>query len=445
MTVVAPMPHQLPAFSRSEPEICLCTGLGGGKTYAGSRWVLARAVAFPESLHLVTINSYTQAQDVVIPALDEALDELAIPHRWHSKRQTPTLYLLLGGIEAEIRVRSTVKYDSLRGAEYGSWWADEIRDADKRAIPVILARLRCRHADVPSLLWTTTPNGHDFIHKRFASGGKIVEEFDSNGFPCRVWKAHPDRVMVQADTRANVHLGESYGQTLEDAMDEKMLRQERGAEFVAMGNRVYHAFDWQKHRSKRAVYVPGDPLGIALDFNPHKMSAVLAQERRGVTMIVDEICATSGGTPAVIAEFARRYPQLIDGEGVTLYGDSSGYNPDTREGVSDYALWSEAIPDLVIRVPRANGRVRDRVNAVNSRCESGGKVRMLINPRCHETLADLEQNAWSEKVSTDIDKKDAERTHFGDALGYYVVTEHPVRRKIDAARRNARLAALPIH
>lgn len=444
MTVVVPMPHQAPAFSRPEPEIALVTGLGGGKTYAGSRWVLMRAVAFPESIHLVTINSYTQAQDVVIPALDEALEELEIPHEWVAKRQTPTLYLDLGGARAEIRIRSTVRYDSLRGAEYGSWWADEIRDADQKAIPVVLSRLRCRKADVPALLWTTTPNGHDFIFRRFADGGEIVDEFDSNGHPCRVWKAHPDRAMIQTDTRANVFLAGEYGRTLAEAMDEQTLRQERGGEFIAMGNRVYHAFDWKRHRSARAVYLPGYPLGIALDFNPHKMAAVLVQERRGVTMVVDEICARTGGTPAVIAEFRRRYPQLVDGVGVTLYGDSAGYNPDTREGVSDYALWSEAVPDLVIRVPKANGRVRDRVNAVNSRCESGGKIRMLVNPRCHETLADLEQNAWSEKLSTDIEKKDPERTHFGDALGYYVVTEHPVRRKIDAARHRARLAALNI-
>jgi len=75
------LPHQMEAFVTDRQFIAMVTGLGGGKTWTGARWLIGRAINFPDSLHLATANSVPQAKDLVIPALIQACEELDIPYR----------------------------------------------------------------------------------------------------------------------------------------------------------------------------------------------------------------------------------------------------------------------------------------------------------------------------------------------------------------------------
>ena len=79
---------------------------------------------------------------------------------------------------------------------------------------------------------------------------------------------------------------------------------------------------------------------------------------------------------------------------------------------------------MTYRVPSANPAVRDRVTAVNSRLRNAkGDVRLFVDPKCKELIADFEQVAYRED-SMQIDKeKDRRRTHLSDALGYLIWQE----------------------
>ncbi|MES1257290.1 MAG: hypothetical protein ABUS51_02625, partial [Acidobacteriota bacterium] len=76
------------------------------------------------------------------------------------------------------------------------------------------------------------------------------------------------------------------------------------------------------------------------------------------------------------------------------------------------------------RVPKANPPVRERVAAVNARLRNAhGDVRLLVDPKCRELIADFEQVSYKED-SVQVDKdKDRRRTHLSDALGYLVCQE----------------------
>jgi len=65
--------------------------------------------------------------------------------------------------------------------------------------------------------------------------------------------------------------------------------------------------------------------------------------------------------------------------------------------------------------------VRDRVNTVNAMLTNArGDHRLVIDPRCKELIADLEQVTYK-AGSTQIDKdSDPARTHTSDALGYFL-------------------------
>lgn len=442
--------HQWLAVNSASPRVALVTGLGGGKTWTGARWIIGRALRFPDSIHLATVNSYSQAQDLVIPALTSAAEEMGLDFEWRGGRNLPTLVIDLGDVQAEVRVRSTEKYDRLRGPEYGSWWADEIRDAKRGAVPVVIARLRCRKVDQPKYLWTTTPVGYDVEiygrHRKRATLKQKVETANRFGkFSIDVYETPTGEALINCDTRVNARLRDDYPSLLETAFDPRTLSQERGGAFTPRGNLVYDAFARDHNVSALASFVESEPLWIALDFNVAYCVAVLIQQRvidgRMRSIVVGEIVVKDGqGTPGVIDAFKRRFGRRRgDGRfrtsgGITIVGDASGQNRNSNGSRSHYALWTDDV-ECTLRVPSANGDVMDRIIAMNAHfCDGAGNRDFLAHPSCEAFIADCEGVVWHEKNPEPNKDRDPERTHLTDAAGYYVVAYHRKRIYMDTAR-----------
>ena len=129
-----------------------------------------------------------------------------------------------------------------------------------------------------------------------------------------------------------------------------------------------------------------------------------------------------------------------------VYGDPAG-NQGNRTGLSDWeAVWTELrhLPGAnVIRcVDVAHPGIRDSVNAVNGfLLNSQGQIRMKIDPKCRELMADFEQVAWQTdaqgKQSGEISKKsDPKRTHMSDCVRYAIWREFPIQTFTTGARSN---------
>jgi len=204
-------------------------------------------------------------------------------------------------------------------------------------------------------------------------------------------------------------------------MDERTYRQEFEASFETVGNRVYYSFDRKEHHERRDD-LRAQPLEtiIGMDFNVGKMSAVLGW-RVGKDFIhwYDEVILRDSNT----FEMAEVLKQVC--RGATIYPDPAGSARKSSATKSDHAILRDAGFNVIAR--RAHPPVRDRVNAVNSRFKAAdGSVRMTIDvDKCKELVADLERVQWR---GGDIDKRDDERTHSSDAMGYAVEYLFPVNR-----------------
>lgn len=257
-------------------------------------------------------------------------------------------------------------------------------------------------------------------------------------------------------------------------MDALTFQQEYEAAFVSYVGRAYHAFsDTQNVAVLRHLYDKRAPLAFCFDFNVSPGVAVVAQEMRlgeappivfvpAARRRYDEIQAARRGEPpprydgdtreqvtACIGEVwipdnsttelvvRRLITDWGTHEGtVTVYGDASGgARGSAKTAGSDWdivrrALYDHFGPDRVdFHVPPANPSERSRVNAVNTRCCSGDGRRRLLVDALHapNLLRDLEGVQTVTGGSGEIDKKrDRTMTHISDALGYYVVTEHPI-------------------
>ena len=118
---------------------------------------------------------------------------------------------------------------------------------------------------------------------------------------------------------------------------------------------------------------------------------------------------------------------------VAIYGDPSGNQRRTSAQSNDWDIvrmeLRKGFGRILDRVTRSAPPIVDSVNSVNARMlNAAGAVRFAINSTAApQTLRDLESVAWNEdKDHRDIDKADAKRTHWSDALRYSSHERHPI-------------------
>ena len=233
-------------------------------------------------------------------------------------------------------------------------------------------------------------------------------------------------------------------------MDPLVFDQEFRASFVNFTGRTYYPFDQERHAKTRLTWNKNAPLALCFDFNWDPGTCVAVQEgllpetanpgknkSRG-TLCIGEVYARRANTKIVCDRVIHNWGShkgLIE-----LHGDASGgaQGSAQTEG-SDWDLVEKTLrrkfgDRMQKRYPKANPAVRARVNAVNSRLlGASGMARMAVCPKgCPHLVKDLEGVRTIKGGSGEIDKKvDSDLTHVSDAMGYYVVREHPVRGATD--------------
>lgn len=241
-------------------------------------------------------------------------------------------------------------------------------------------------------------------------------------------------------------------------LDELTFQQEYEASFISFNGRAYYPFARTKHAAVTLSYRPRLPLIFCFDFNVEPGVAAVAQEQifetppapsvpvqEDITCCIGEVwIPRNSNTPAVCRKLIADWgPGGLRGEhhgDVLIYGDATGGNRGSAKlNGSDWDLIKDlfrSVPGWSVhyRVGTHNPPERSRVNAVNSRLEAAtGATRLLIDPqRCPRGIEDFEGVALLEGGSGEIEKnwnKSPDRTHWTDAVGYYIAAKHPLVRK----------------
>lgn len=310
--------------------------------------------------------------------------------------------------ESTILLRSLDEPERLRGTNLAWFAIDELSYAREEAWLRLEARLRDPKAQRLCGFGVWTPQGHDWIYKRFIHTPVA-------GYAC-----------VQAKPFENRHILDKtpdYYERLEKSYDPRFYRQEVLGEYLnSRSDRVYHCFDPKVHVVPH-TYDPQKPLLWALDFNVSPMSSVLLQWSGSKLAVIDEIVLERATTEEACAEFENRYkghPIQIE-----VFGDASGRNMHTT-GKTDYTLLQAFLRragfrQIRLRVPLSNPPVLSRVQKVNALLTNAlGEVRLEIDPRCGELIKDFEEVMFKADSGV-VDKvKDPRRTHASDALGYVI-------------------------
>lgn len=335
-----------------------------------------------------------------------------VPRAWLAREPNETRMEMETIWGCRFACKSAENPDRLRGRGPRKIIADEFQDWKDGAQTweeVLLPSLLTTNGRA---LFTGTPKSFNHLHALYALG--------QAGAPG--WRSWQFRT---ADAR---HIKRQLGflEQMRAQMDPRSYRQEFEASFETMGGRVYYAFD-RLALVRQVPFKPTGPVCIASDYNVHFNSCVIGWREGQHIRVWREVQTTHAGGEATRAT-ALGARALLEQAGyrglVRLYGDSTGKNTKTT-GPSDHAVWREVFPNHTWCIPRAQPHPRDRIAAVNGRCETAVGDRWLtLDPTCIKTVADLEQVVFAS--NGDIDKTtNAALTHLSDALGYWLVSDFP--------------------
>lgn len=393
--------HQEKFLDAKEKFVLLCTGIGGGKTFAGAHYVIKKCFTDGKALGFICANTYKQLRTSTLSALFRELDSINCPFKHNENKGILEIF------GSQIICRSLENFQDIRGIEIGWVWGDEIAYAKREAFEVLIGRLRDNRCKMEGR-FTSTPKGFNWMYD-YWSGDKKTDEFK----------------LITASSRNNIFLPKGYIETLAQSYDSKLIEQEVEGKFTNItSGKIYYAFE--DKNIGECNYNYGQPVWIGMDFNVNPMTAVIGhvygekQEEQRIE-IFDEVHIMSSNTHEVgqfIKEKYRNSP-------VNIIPDATGKAIKTSSGgLSDHDILRGYFGNNSVKQFRNPFRV-DRYNCLNN-CFDKGKIK--ISPKCKHLINDLRKVSYKEGT-TFPDTNDKLAGHLSDGLGYYAYYLFGVERK----------------
>jgi hypothetical protein len=417
------LPSQRKFLESAAPVKGFSGPVGSGKTYALCYQALRSAAENPGCTGLLGAPTYDMLEAVTIPILLEVLDRHKIKFTYRKSQNVITIE----PSRSRILLRSLDNPEHLRGTTLAWIGIDELTYCKKEAWERLEARLRDPNARNYRMFAVWTPNGFDWVYKRFISQNKIRD--------------HQAIVAAPGENLAVLSRRPEYYEQLKSSYDDLFYRQEVLGEYLnTKSGRAYNA--WSEANVDASLrFVPQQGLCWALDFNVDPMAGIVAQCLKGRIYVLKELFLRDSSTQEMCERFEQIAQPYVDAYWeanqrplpVTLYGDATGEARSTssRTDFDLIRIFFRAKPQfkLELDIPRSNPSVRDRVNSVNAMLKNAaGDMRVSVHPDCRELITDFQEVTWKQgSPNFDLDKAtDKTRTHLTDALGYMICRLAPI-------------------
>jgi hypothetical protein len=274
----------------------------------------------------------------------------------------------------------------IRGVEFGWVWGDEVQDAKKEELDIVLGRMSGSKS--PKTFYTLTPPGSNPEIDEMIYGEKAIPV---------VFGTTYDNIKV---------LGEEYILDLKNTYDPYTFRREVLCERVTLaGLNWLYSFDAKKHVSATAIYDPKRMVYVSIDFNMNPFVATLSHRGRNAegklyihyfdtVELKPEQIQGRDYIEALVSEIRVRTPFQSIHNSYMVTGDAnSGRRGDVIAKVGQ-TVWSTVVDQFKIDaknqlvVANSNSTHQDSRMLCNAIFSNFPEV--LIHPKCKGLIRDCE-------------------------------------------------------
>jgi hypothetical protein len=365
-------------------------GIGSGKTFTGTAWILTQALQNKKLNYYACANTYPQLKDAIYPHIFAWLERFGLKEKtdYTFNKTDKDLKFFNGSM---IMFRSLQNFNMIRGGQAAGAYIDEARDITLEALQVIQGRLR--QISNAQLKITTTPAGYNWIYDYWKDG--LLQIF-------------------KMKTSDNKDLPPDYFQSLIKTYSKDFARQELFADFINFaGKLIYSEFNRQVNLTDiRTALQHNELIYIGMDFNVDPFCAILAVKRDKKIIAFDEIVLHDLSIKAMVQTIKEKYPN----NQYHIYPDSSGKNRTLLDNKTYIGELEKYFGEENLFYWNKNPRRSERYNAVNNYLMNGN---LLIYSGLDTIIKDLERVKFSDDGSFTISSKlPSDLTHISDALGY---------------------------
>ncbi len=403
-------------------------GLGSSKSDAAVKRVLHLKYKHPETDVLYLLPSYDLVKLMAMPRFEEELTR--IKQKYTLNKSEFRIDLKDKG---SILFRSMANPERIIAFEVGDSVLDELdtlkKDKAKVIFRKVVERTRAKKADgsMNTVATVTTPDqgtsGQIFdMYGRCIDKSTMVNgDYDllNDGM---VGNYH----LIEANTADNHYLPDDYLDEILELYDPVLAALYTRGKMVSLTtDKVYHYYDRDTHSTLREIQ-PKDKLFIGVDFNVGGCACVVFVRDGNIFSAVDEFAPKN--TDSITIEINSKY----QGHRIELLPDATGDNESSNASRSDIQILRDEVRTPLaptINAPKANGAIRDRINAVNKKLSNNTlMVNYVKCPRLSNALAEQGYDEKGKPEKSD-DHTGGAVDDFTDSAGYGVVRIFPIRRK----------------
>jgi len=378
-------------------HILLLAGYGAGKTHAFIGKALDLAMKNVGHTGILLEPTAPLLHDILIPDFTTLLENYDIEHTLVKSPQ-PNLTIRFEHGETKILLRSLENWQRLVGVNAAFIGTDEMDTVKKEVALMAYKKLqgRLRKGNVRQMFNTTTPEG-------FSAAYELFEKL-------KIGRT------IHAKTFDNPFLPKDFIDDLIANYPPNLLQAYLEGRYVNLkSGAVYSYFDRKKHHADITADT-NETLFIGQDFNVGACISTVHIIRGDKVIRVDEI--SSKHTFDIPSNIRAKYQN----NKVVMFPDASGKADKSNASKSDIQILREA--GFTIEAPQANGRIQDRVNAVNGLISHD---RYFINTnKCPKGTEAIEQQVYDKSGVPEKFAGAGTIDDYNDSFGYFIVRRFPL-------------------
>lgn len=390
-------------ISTEEKNPAIIGGLGSGKSRGGTMRIITKILQSPGANGAYYMPTYDLLELRALPGLVEDIELLGLGYSFNQKRMKLTIHGY-----GDIILRSYDNPKRIVAYEVAHSIVDELDTINpEKAEEVwrkITERNRQRIKGVTNTIGCVTTPDQGFAGIVYKKWVKDVKE----GYE-----------LIKAPTHSNPFLPDDYIEQIRANYDPLLADMYIEGEFVNLSqNKVYHFFDRELHHTDRELTEFDKNIYVSIDFNVGGCCATVNVIEKSKPVAVEEFSCNN--TYDFIDQLKIRYTD----KNITVYPDASGDSDSTNASFSDIKLIKQA--GYRVDAPKANPRIRDRVNSVNKLLSH---EELKINTdKCPNLTHALENQGYDKQGKPEKFNEHPAIDDWVDSFGYFINKRYPIHK-----------------